>query len=98
MFWSSPSAGLEIFIFLMIASFVISLIIYLFSKKLLLSLFIFSVLGNMLTRAGIDYRIAMSYDIIWLWKSSFYIWPAINILLLFFLIFNSIKKRNKNEK
>ena len=34
----------------------------------------------------------------WLAYLIIYIWPIINILLLFFLIFNSIKKRNTNEK
>ena len=90
MFWSSPSADLKISIFLTIVAFIIALIVYFFKKKFILSIFIFSLLGNL-----------AFYDLIWsrsllfldsdfeLFRKVIVIyWPILNIILLIILIFN----------
>ena len=99
MFWNDSMADLQISIFLTVIAFVIALIIYFFKRKIILSLFVFSLLGNL-----------SFYDLVWsrsliFWRDDFkwledvtkIYWPIINIILLIILIFN-YWRNVKNKK
>ena len=90
--FSYPDLDLKISITLLVISFVIGLITWGISKKWLLGLIVFSILGNLSFLVNIGSRMFVSYDIKWLGYSSLFIWPLINIFLI-------IKYRKlKNEK
>jgi cell shape-determining protein MreD len=97
MFFSSPSMDLKITVFLTILVFLVSLVIFLFSKKKLLSFFVFSLLTNIvfLAQSILGSLIFRIYNIIWIQKLSNLIWPMINIFLFIVLIFLYVKKNKK---
>ena len=97
MFWSSPSADWQINFFLLAVAFIIAIIVYFFKRKFFLSVFVFSLLGNIIFYFGVDYNLAKIYDVLWLNRLSLYYWPIINIILLAILIFN-YRKNVKNKK
>lgn len=99
MFWSSPSGDVRDTIYLIIASFIISAVLFLFKKKVLLSAFIFSLLSNLVVwgqyeTGSLMFRV---YDLFWLRDLARYYWPIINLILLTILIFN-YRKDVKNKK
>lgn len=89
--FSNPEIALQIIIFLLAVSFVISSLVFLISKKLFLSLVVMSVLSNAVWLFDIftGSEIYYSYDIMFLFYFSLYIWPLINI----FLVIKYLKKR-----
>lgn len=96
MFWSSPSADIQIIIFLLIISLVIAAASYFFSKKILVGIFVMSLLSNVILYGNLTYRIANSYDILWFFKFVRDIFPYINFALFIFLVV--IFVRNKYAK
>lgn len=98
MFFSSPSADLKVIIVLLVIALVISAVAYIFSKKLLLSIAIFSILGNVVLYLNAGSEIFDIYKIKWLVKFTISIWPLFNIVLLLILIMYSFRKNAKFQK
>ncbi len=96
MFWSSPSADLEIIIFLLVLSLGVAIASYWFSKKILLAVFVMSVFSNTILYFGTDYNLSKMYDFVWLFKFSHDVWPYINIALLLLLAVGIIKNKYTN--
>lgn len=97
----SVSEDFMIMIGMLIASLIIGLVVFLFSKKELLSVFVFSVLANLSVYFTfiVDFRVFVAYDLIWLRDFSRTIWPLINLVLLIILIIIFIKNaKNKKTK
>jgi hypothetical protein len=99
MFWSSPSLDLRISLMLFVFSFLLSLVIFLIKKKLILSLFIFSLLGHLSFYILIPTNslIFKVYDLYWLEDVLKIYWPIINLILLAILIINW-SKNGKTKK
>jgi hypothetical protein len=98
MFWSSPSGDLQVIIALLIIAIAISLVVYFKTKKVFLSVFLFSIIANLIAFGNITYRFADYYNVFWLFKFVRTVWPYINILLLLVVIFNFIKNKNAETK
>ena len=98
MFWSSPSADLEISIFLLIVALITSIIIYAVTKKIFASILVMSILSNLILYIGIDFIFAKTYNAMWLFKFSQNIWPYINILLAIALVSFYSYEHYKAEK
>ncbi len=92
MFDVGPS-DLAVLNFLLICSFIVSVIVYFISKKkILLAIFIMSVLSNLsvyLMANSIEFALN---DLLWLIGFSFEYWPIINIIFFIFLITRYILK------
>lgn len=93
MFWSSPSRDLNFIIVALLAALAVSLIVYWKSKKTLLSIFVFSLLGNLILYDNVNLRFAISYNVMWLFKFTRSVWPYVNIILVVFLASNFIKNK-----
>lgn len=93
MFWSSPSADMEIMLFLLVVSLVAAVAVYAFSKRLLWSIFAFSVLSNLVFYFGLDYNLAVIYNIVWLFHFTRDIYPYINITLLILALVILFRKK-----
>jgi hypothetical protein len=93
MFFSDPKLDLQISLGLLIISAIISLLIFIFTKKKFLALIIFSVLGNLSFLINIGSFMFDSYHIKWLQFFSLLIWPVINIFLI--IKYHSHKKSAK---
>jgi hypothetical protein len=93
MFWSSPSADIQMMVFLLLVSLVIAGATYFFSKKVLLSVFILLALSNIILFDNLTYRIANAYNILWSFKFVRNIFPYINGALFVLLIVTSIKTK-----
>lgn len=81
---------------MLIISFVISWVVYLKTKRKTLTLFLFSILGNLSLYLNIESEFFISNDLMWLAKFTINYWPWINLGLFIILIINYLK--NKNEK
>jgi len=82
---------MEIMLFLLIVSLVIAVAVYYFSKKLLWSVFTFSVLSNFILYGNLSYRNASAYDLMWLFHFTRDIYPYINsalLVLILVILFN----------
>ncbi len=82
MFFSDPQLDLKISLYLFAFSILVGLIVFGKTKKRLLSLIVFSILGNLSFLINIQSFMFDSYDIKWLQIFSLLIWPIINIILL----------------
>lgn len=98
MFFSSPSADLRIMIMLLIISLAIAIATYVFSKRILLSVVIFSVFSQFIINGNMDYNYAKIFNLMWLFKLSRNFLPYINIALVCLLIFNFFKKNEAQKK
>ena len=98
MFFSSPSADLRIMIFLLIIALAISAATYFFSKKMLLSVVIFSVLGNIIIYGNMNYNYAKIYNLMWLFRFSRYILPYLNIALISLLVYKFLQKNESKKR
>lgn len=76
--------------------FVISVLVYLFTKKIFFSIVLFSLLANIIFYWIINYRIATTNNIFWLFVFTRKVWPIVNIILLASLIIKIFT--NKNAK
>lgn len=93
--FSTPDLDLQISLFLLAASFIVALIVWAFSKKWLLALIVFSVLGNLSFLVNIGSFMFISYNIKWLQYLSLFIWPIINLALI--IKYLKIRKNEKNQ-
>ncbi|KKP79999.1 MAG: hypothetical protein A2271_00995 [Candidatus Moranbacteria bacterium RIFOXYA12_FULL_35_19] len=100
MFWSGPSSDLKIIIFLLVISVAVASFVYFKTKKILLGVFILSVLSNLILFYGMYYQFAEYYNIMWLFKFVRKIWPYMNLALFISLIiifFKNKYAKNKNK-
>ena len=93
MFWSSPSADMQVIIFLLAVSLVIGVAVYFFSKKLLWSVFTISVLSNVILYGNLTHRNATAYDVLWLFYFVRDIFPYINIAFLILIVVIIFRKK-----
>jgi len=93
MFWSSPSADIQIIIFLLIISLIIAAVSYIFSKKILVGVFVMSLLSNVILYIGIDYNLMKIYNIPQLFQFTRNIFPYINLVLFVLLVLSFIKNK-----
>jgi len=85
MLFGGPAIDLKITLFLIVVSFIVSLIVFAVAKRKLLALITFSILGNLILLIGIFTKSEMFdfFGIRWLGHFSFFIWPLINIYLVY---------------
>ncbi len=93
MFWSSPSADIQVIIFLLIVSLVIAGASYVFSKKILVGVFVMSLLSNVVFYLNSGSRIFDIHDIKYIVSFTLHIWPYINLTLLILLALSFIKNK-----
>lgn len=93
MFWSSPSADINIMVFLLVVSLGIAVASYFFSKRIFVAVVVMSLLSDGILYLGIDYNISRMYDLVWLFNFIRDIWPYINIVLVILFVINSIKNK-----
>lgn len=98
MFWSSPSGDLRVIIAMLIIAAVISLVVYFKTKKVLLGIFILSLIGNIIFYLNSGSRLFDIYNLKWAIIFTLDYWPYINILLFLILILNLIKNKNAQTK
>ncbi len=98
MFWGSSDLDLKVMMIGLVFALIISIFVYLKFKKMLLSLFVFSFLGNLtfFLMTSANSMMFRFYKTEWLKMFSLRIWPWINLALLILLIINFI--RNKYAK
>ena len=92
LFFGSPKIDLQITIFLLVVSFIISLVVLAAAKRKFLAVVVFSVLGNLSFLLNIGSRMFTVYHIKWLGYFSLLIWPILNIFLIYYYL------KSKNEK
>ena len=93
LFFGDPSIDIKISLFLVAVSLVVSLIVLIFAKRRLLSVVVFSILGNLAFLLNIGSEMFDSYDVMWLKYFSVFIWPIINIALIIYYASTSPKKK-----
>ncbi|MBP6033991.1 MAG: hypothetical protein KA537_00770 [Candidatus Moranbacteria bacterium] len=93
MFFSSPSADIQVIFFLLAVSLIVAVATHLLFKKILVSIFAMSLLGNLILYVGIDYNLAKMYDILWLFTFVRNIFPFLNLFLLVFIVILYLKNR-----
>lgn len=96
MFWSSPSRDLNFIIISLIILFVISVAIFWKTKKIIIPILLFSLIGNLIIYGSVTFRFAKSYNVFWLFNFSRNVWPWINAGLLVVLAVNYFRNRGKN--
>jgi len=82
LFFGSSNIDLKITIFLLAVSFLISLVILLFSKKIYLAVLVFSILANISFLLNIGSEMFVAYHFLWFGYFSLLIWPLLNIFLI----------------
>jgi len=94
LFWGSSSMDLNITFFLLAVSLIISLVVLIVAKRKILSLVIFSILGNLVFLLGAFTHSEMfrAYGIIWFEIFSLFIWPILNIFLIIYYAKTKPKK------
>jgi len=93
LFWGSSTADLQITIFFLIVSFLISLVAWFFSKKFFVALLVFSILADISFLVNIGSEMFHVYHIMWLKYFSVFIWPIINVILIVYYAKTSQKKK-----
>ncbi len=95
MFWSSPSRDLNVIIFLVIIALIISVAVYFKTKKKILTLFILSLLGNLIFWSNSGSTFFDIYHLKGVVKFTLWYWPWINVGLLVILLVNYFRNRGK---
>lgn len=80
--FSNPAMDMQITIFLLAISAIVSVIVYAMSKNKRRALMVFSVLANMSFLVNIGSFMFLSYGLVWLQYFSLLLWPIINIFLI----------------
>lgn len=93
MFWSSPSADIQVIVFLLVVSLVIATASYFFSKKIIVGVFVMSLLSNVVLYLGIDYNLAKIYNTPQLFQFTRDIFPYINLALFILLVVIFVKNK-----
>ncbi len=97
MFWSSPSADLEIMIVLLMLSLGIAIMSYWFSKKILVAVFVMSLLGNVSIYLNSGSRIFDVYQVKYIVSFTIHVWPYINLALLVYLVLSVMRNKFKKD-
>ncbi len=84
--FGNPRVDIWITFFLLGISIIISLIVFALAKRKLLSLIIFSLLGNLSFFLNFGSDMFDFYKIVWLLYFSVFIWPIINIFLIIYYV------------
>jgi len=84
MFLLSPDIDMQAMVFLIIVTFVISLIVAFFVKEKIKAVIVFSTLANSLVFLFILFgtQLFYFYDILWARTFSVFVWPVLNIFLI----------------
>jgi len=95
MFFGSPSMDLKLTIFLLGMALVASLVVFIFSRRKIFSLLLFSILANTVFLGGVITKSDMFdfYNMVWLLYFSFFIWPILNIAFIVYLIKKPISQK-----
>ncbi len=85
LFFGSPKIDLQIILFFLGVSFVISLIVLAFVKRKLLAIVVFSVLGNIIffLASFTGSEVFRVYHFLWLEYFSVIVWPFLNIYAVY---------------
>lgn len=92
LFFGSSTIDLKITIFLLVISLLISLAVWLYSKKIVVAFLILSVLSNASFLVNIGSEMFDFYNIVWFLYFSVLIWPIINIILIIYYLKSNPKK------
>lgn len=86
--FSNPAMDMQITIFLLAISAIVSVIVYAASKNKRKALIVFSVLANVSFLVNIGSFMFLSYGLVWLQYFSLFIWPIINIIFIIWYVRN----------
>ena len=88
-------SDLQVTIFLIVISLIISFVIFLFSRNKLLAITIFSILSNANLFQAVLSRTRMfhQYNIEWLQCFTVFVWPIINLALIIILAVKYFKSK-----
>jgi hypothetical protein len=98
MFWSDPSFDLNVIAIFLSAIVIVSIVAYVLTKKIFLSIVLFSVGSNFIFYDNVSHRFASYFNVLWIFEFSHRIWPYINIILMVILIINFIKNKYAKTK
>jgi len=86
---------LKLTIFLLGMALVASLVVFIFSRRKIFSLLLFSILANTVFLGGVITKSDMFdfYNMVWLLYFSFFIWPILNIAFIVYLIKKPISQK-----
>ncbi len=98
MFWGSSSLDMKINLIATLIFFIVAILIYLFKKRILLSLFLFSLFSNFIWYYGLDFNLAEFYNLQSMLIFIRNYWPIINLILFIILIFQFLKNASSNKK
>jgi len=95
LFWGSSSMDLKLTIFLLGIAFVVSLFVFIFSRRKAFSFVLLSILANAIFFMGVITGSDMFdfYNMVWLLYFSFFIWPILNILFIVYYASTGSKKK-----
>lgn len=93
MFWSSPSADIQVIVFLLIVSAIIAAASYMYSKKILVGIFVMSLLSNVILYLNSGSRAFDIYGLKGVVIFTIDYWPYINLAILILLIIIFIKTK-----
>jgi len=92
LFFGSSTIDLKITVFLLVVSFLISIVVWFVSRKSITTILTLSVLANISFLVNLGSEMFDYYGIMWLKYFSFYIWPVLNIFLIIYYIRTNPKK------
>ncbi len=91
MFWSSTGRDINVIVILNVVALIISVYIYLKSKKKMWAIFIFSLLSNLIFWNNSGAKLFGVYHLKWIVKFTLWYWPWINLALFILVILNFLK-------
>jgi len=94
-FWGSPSLDFKMTLIEIAVALVISIVILLLTRKKLLPVILFSVLGNIIFFLDILARSEYFaiHKIVWLQYFTVFVWPIINLVLIIILAVKYFKSK-----
>jgi hypothetical protein len=97
LYWGSSSMDLQLTIFLLIVSLIISVAIFAFTRMARVSLLVFSLLSNAIFLLGAFTHSEMfrAYGLVWLEFFSVFIWPVLNIIFIIWYVRTGAKAKPK---
>lgn len=79
MFFSDPTVDMRVIAYCVGIFFVLSVLSYLWLRKILLSILLFSVLSNWVFYGNLTYAAAVGFDLFGLFNFVRHIWPYLNV-------------------
>lgn len=95
MLFSNPGIDLQITFILFAVSLVAALFFLAITKRRILALILFSILGNLILLMDVltGSEIFYVYNIVWVKYFSVFIWPVLNIFLIIYYAKTSAKRK-----